>query len=637
MAKSNNIYLDNYLYEEAIEKYFNKLIDKIKFDVMTISSKEALGYILAEPVFAEASSPNFTASAMDGIAVDFNKTLMASESNHVTLKKGEDYMVVDTGDYIEPKYNAVIMVENLIRIDDDTVKITSPIGFFENIRSTGEDIVNTQMILPSYHKIRPVDIGAIIAGGVSHIKVIKPFNVGIMPTGTEIVDVEKGEFEKGDIIDSNSYMLKALVEEMGYKACVNDIVEDDYDLLKQNIIKLTDENDIVLINAGSSAGREDFTKDILAELGEVVLHGVAIKPGKPVILAIVNNKMVVGIPGYPVATYIIFEKVIKPILEKLLNQKSNVNKIKAVLTKAIYSSLKHLEFVRMTLGYVNGKWIATPLARGAGVSLSLVESDGILAVPKDIEGYNRGEEVEIILSKNVSELENRLVSIGSHDLILDFVKTDFITSKSEFSVTSSHLGSFGGLFALKNKECIIAPIHILDENTGTYNIETVKQFFKDEKMVLIKGVKRQQGLIVQEGNPKGIERIEDVVNCKYVNRQASSGTYILLKYLLKEKNIESDDVIGFDFNVPTHFDVAVNIKDGVADCGLGIYSVAKSLGLDFVFVANEEYDFLLREEDLERADVKQFIKSLKSENVKQRIISTGGYEIDDIGEVVYID
>ncbi len=635
--KSENVYLDNLLYKDAIEKYSDILKEKMTLETVKISTKDSLGYTLALPVYAEVSSPNFTASAMDGIAIDYIKTLEASDSNHVTLRKDVDYMVVDTGDYIQPQYNAVIMVEDLIKIDSDTIKITSPIGFFENIRSTGEDIVKTQMILPSYHKIRPVDIGALLAGGVEHITVFKPLNIGILPTGTEIVDITKGDFEVGDIIDSNSHMLKALVEEMGFRGNVSNIVEDNYELLRDTIEKLTFENDVVFINAGSSAGREDFTKDILAELGEVIVHGVAIKPGKPVILAVVNNKMVVGIPGYPVACYMIFEKIIKPILNNLFKTRNAENILKCNLTKRVTSSLKHLEFVRVKVGFVNDKWVATPLARGAGVSMSLVECDGILEVPKEYEGFNAGEEIEVKLSKSLDEIKNQLIVIGSHDLILDFIKDDLVSNKNGIGLSSTHLGSFGGVLTLKNKECFLAPIHILDEEKGEYNISTIKKFFTGESMALIKGVQRQQGLIVKKGNPLNIQGIEDLNRVKYVNRQRGSGTFILLEHLIKKANIQNEEIIGFDFNVPTHFDVAINVKEGVADCGLGVYSVANALDLDFIPIANEDYDFLMYKKDFESVKGQIFFESLKSKNIKEKLLLAGGYSVENIGEVMFFE
>ncbi len=635
--RSENVYLDNYFYDEALKKYTSVVKSNMKFETETISTKESLGYVLCNAVYAKVSSPNFTASAMDGIAIDYVKTLEATETNHVVLTKNIDYMEVDTGDYIESKYNAVIMIENLIKLSDDTVKITEPVGFFQNIRSMGEDIVKTEMILPSFHKIRPVDVGALIAGGIQYVEVIKPFKIGIMPTGTEIVDVSKKSFEVGDIIDSNSYMLKALVEEMGFYANVNKIVKDDYNLLKENIINLTNDNDIVFINAGSSAGREDFTKDILNEIGEVILHGIAIKPGKPVILAIVNNKMVVGIPGYPVSCYIIFEKVIKPILNNLLKKYVDENVLNVTLTKKIYSSLKHLEFVRVKVGFVNNKWVATPLARGAGVSMSLVECDGILEIPKNTEGYNEGEIVQVKLNKSKEHLKNKIVCIGSHDLLINVIRDVLIQKDFNFNISSTNTGSFGGILALKNKECVLAPIHILDENDGTYNINVVKKYFKGEKMALIRGVGRKQGLVVQKNNPKQIKNIKDVTSLKYINRQQGSGTYILFNYLLKQNGIKRDDVTGFDFNVPTHFDVAVNVKNDIADCGLAIYSVAKALDLDFINVANEQYDFLIRADDLKNENVKKFIEVLKSDFIKNQLLEIGGYDLNDIGEVIFID
>ncbi|MFV0440874.1 MAG: molybdopterin biosynthesis protein [Lachnospirales bacterium] len=634
--KSDNIYLDNYTYSEALAKYSEEISKVVCLKKIEISAKDSLGYVLAKPVFAKSSSPNFTASAMDGIAVDYKKTSLASETNYITLEKDKDYMVVDTGDYIKPCYNAVIMVEDLFDVKDGTVKIASPIGFFENIRSAGEDIVTTQMILPRFHKIRPVDIGAILAGGVSMLTVFKPLSVGIMATGSEIVDVTKGTLETGDIIDSNSYMLRGLVQEMGLKASTYGVTIDDYCLLKEKVAQLTLENDIVLINAGSSAGREDFTKNILEELGEVFVHGIAIKPGKPVILAIVNHKIVIGLPGYPVACYMIFEKVIKPIINNILKQQTQENILNCTLIKRVNSSLKHLEFVRVKIGFVNNKWIATPLARGAGASMSLVECDGVLEVPKEYEGYEKGEVVPVKLTRHIDEIKNQIIVVGSHDMILDFVKDTLLKDERGTTLSSTHLGSFGGVMALRNKECFVAPIHILDDKTGVYNVDIVKKFFGNEKMVLIKGVKRQQGLIVKKGNPLNINRIEDVIKHTYVNRQVGSGTYILLEHLLNQADINNKDIAGFDFNVPTHFDVAINVKESVADCGLGVYSVAKALDLDFVHIANEDYDFLMYENDFNSDMGQLFIETLKSEKVKKLLDEAKGYEHEGIGEIIHI-
>lgn len=635
--KSNNIYLNNYTYDEAIKKYTSAIKEVFDMQEIKISTKDSLGYVLSKPAFAKVSAPNFTASAMDGIAVDYIKTLGASENNYIILKKNIDYEVVDTGDYIKPIYNCVIMVEDLIHVDKDTVKITSPIGFFENIRSTGEDIVKTQMILPSYHKIRAVDIGALLSGGIENVYVCKPLSVAIMPTGTEIVDISKGNLDVGEIIDSNSYMLKALAKEIDLDATVTDIVKDDYNLIKEKISELTSKNDIVFVNAGSSAGREDFTRDVLNELGKVIVHGVAIKPGKPVVLSIVNNKMVVGIPGYPVASYIIFDRIIKPIINNIFQIKSTDYKLNCTLTKRINSSLKYMEFIRVKIGFVNGKWVATPLARGAGVSMSLVESDAILCVPKAYEGFEKGEQVEVNLSKPLDELKKQIVSIGSHDLIIDIIKDALVKEGNEINIGSTHVGSLGGILTLKNKECFMAPIHILDEETGKYNTGIINQFFKNEKMALIKGVKREQGLIVKKGNPLNIQGINDLKRCKYVNRQRGSGTYILLEYLIKQANIDKKDITGFGFSVPTHFDVAINVKEGIADCGLGIYSVAKALDLDFVKIANEDYDFLMYYDDLETEKTKAFIKALKSDVVKKELEKACGYELDGIAEVMIFE
>ncbi|MCM1992547.1 molybdopterin biosynthesis protein [Oceanirhabdus seepicola] len=634
---AQKVYLSNYELEDAIKMYFNKLTNLRKEKEM-VNTWDANGRVTSEAIYSLMSSPFYNSSAMDGIAVKSSATIGATDRNQIVLEEGKEYIVVDTGDPIPKEFDSVIMIEDLIRVDDNKVKIYKSAVPWQHIRALGEDIVENQLIIPSNHKIRPVDLGAMIAGGVNKVEVYKRPRVGIIPTGTEIVEPGT-ELKVGDIIEFNTRTFSAQVENWGGKPNRYNIVDDVYEDIKKSVKTAAEENDVVLINAGSSAGREDYTAKVIEELGEVVLHGVAIKPGKPVILGIVDNKPVIGIPGYPVSAYFIMELIVKKLIESYQGIESKALKeVKATLSRRVMSSLKHLEFVRMKLGYVGNKLIATPLTRGAGATMSLVRADGILEIPQSSEGIEAGEEIKVKLLKEEEDIKNTIVCIGSHDPIIDII-SDFIHMRNkEYYLSSAHVGSMGGIMALKKEETHIAPIHLLDMESGEYNTSYVKKYLPDKNIYLIKGVKRLQGLIVKKGNPLNIKGFKDIAdgNKKFVNRQRGSGTRLLLDYNLKKLGINPNEILGYEREEFTHLSVAAAVAAGDVDCGLGVYSAAEMMDLDFIPLCKEEYDVAVPEEYLEMDIIKEFIKVIKSEEFSKELDRLGGYEYSSIGEIVKI-
>ena len=629
-----NLYLKTISVEEAYNKYYDALksINYNFFDTEYINTIDSLGRITSEAIYAKNNSPAFNAAAMDGVCVDSKITKNASEENPVILKIGKDIKVVDTGDPINNPYDAVIMAEDLIQIDENAYKIISPVSGWENVRPIGEDIVKGEMILESNHIIKPIDIGALVAGGIVGFNCYKKKNVGIIPTGDEIVNITN-DLKEGDIIDSNSYMIKSLIEESGGIGRRYDIVKDNYELIKNIVIKSVDENDITIINAGSSAGTEDYTVHVLKELGEVIVHGVSMKPGKPVILAIVNNKPVIGLPGYPLSAYLAFDLFVKG----LITNKNFVNEeIEAVVSKRLISSLKHREFVRVKVGKVNDKYIASPLNRGAASQMSMVRADGVLSIPQNSEGVEAGEKCKVRLLKTKESLNNTLLSIGSHDILMDIVADIMSKKYKDVSLSSTHVGSMGGLMALKRGETIIAPTHLLDENNGTYNVDIIKEIFGEGKISLIKGFDRIQGIIVKKGNPLNIKGLEDLVKYRFVNRQRGAGTRVLLDYKLKRLNINPKDINGYDKEVATHMAVAASVQSPYVDLGLGVKSAADSMNLDFIEIGIEEYDFAIETKNLNDDKVKKFIEVINSDELKNELIKIGGYGFSNLGKIINI-
>ncbi len=626
-------YISNMDLEQAKQQFFQRIaLEKPGPDIEEIDVYQALARITAKSVYARISSPHYNAAAMDGIALIAEETYGAAEIRPILLKKEKDYVYVNTGNAVSMPHNAVIMIEDVMDIDDKTIQIIAPAHPWQHIRPVGEDIVAGEMILTSGHKIRPVDIGALLSGGIETLWVYKKPFVGILPTGSELVE-NFNDLSEGKIPESNSRVFMGLVSEYGgtpnrYSPC-----RDDYPLLKETILKCIGENDILLINAGASAGTKDYTVKILREIGEVIVHGIAMKPAKPTILAIVSGKPVIGIPGYPVSSYLSFELFVKPLIHRLtgvLDEKPRIQK--AFVSRRIVSSLKYEEFVRVSMGKVGGRFIATPLTRGAGVTMSLVQADGIIVIPRLSEGIEAGSEVEVKMITRPEDIEKTVVSIGSHDLIMDEIS-------DMMKLSSAHVGSMGGIMAVGRGECHIAPIHLLDEDTGKYNISYIQKYLKGKKIALIRGLKRLQGFMVQKGNPCHIREFRDLTGepIVFVNRQRGSGTRILLDYHLKKLGIDPADIKGYEREMVTHMAVAVSVKTGSAHVGLGVESAAVSVGLDFVPFGYENYDFAVPYEYLNDIGIQRFMMVLKSAEFRKRVNAIGGYEFENPGEIVFVN
>lgn len=637
MGKKRNLYLQTIPVEEAREKYLSavsRIID-VKFE--TIDVIDSLDRVTAKAVYARYSSPLFNASAMDGIAVKAADTSEATETNPVILSE-DQYVVVDTGDPIHPPCDAVIMAEDIVETDEG-VRINASAHSWQHIRPIGEDIVAGEMILPSSHKIRPIDIGVLLSAGILKIDVVKKPEVAIFPTGTEIIEPD-AEIEDGSIIESNSRMFENMVTVAGGIGHRFPPIIDDYEQIRDQVSAAVDTHDMVIVNAGSSAGTEDFTVHVLRELGEVLVHGVAVKPGKPVILAIVRGKPVIGLPGYPVSAYIGFENFVTPIIQMMAKRTEKLTEtVEAHISKRLVSSLKHKEYVRVKVGKVGDKFVAAPLARGAGAAMSLVRADGFCVIDQSSEGVEAGEKVNIDLYRSRNEIENTVVIIGSHDLILDVIADIMPNKYRNMFVSSTHVGSMGGLMALRRGEAHMAPIHLLDEATGEYNVSYIKKMFK-EPMALIKGVHRIQGIMVKKGNPLGIKGIADLAasggSIRYVNRQRGAGTRVLFDYRLKKENIDPSSITGYDREMATHMAVAAAVASDGADAGMGVLSAAKAMDLDFIEVGPEEYDFAIPAEYLQLPHIKAFIEILQSDEFRGRIEELGGYSAENAGNIIMI-
>jgi putative molybdopterin biosynthesis protein len=639
-GRQRKVYLEDIPLQEALQRLFSALEKVGGLDLLPeeqIPIQEGTSRITARPIWAEISSPHYHASAMDGVAVRAEDTNLASESSPIQLKIGEQAQWIDTGEPLPTEYNAVIMVEHVQPVEEGIIEIISPVAPWQHVRPMGENIVASELVLPENHILRPLDLGAIGASGITHIEVRHRPRVAIIPTGSELV--QPGESLKpGNIIEFNSLMLAGLVEEWGGAVTRFDPLPDDPERLKTAIKQALAEHDMVVVNAGSSAGSEDYTASAIADLGEVLVHGIAIRPGHPVVLGIVGSKSVIGIPGYPVSAVLTLELLVKPLIHHRLGVASPQRpKIEAVMTRKVLSPMGEDEFLRVKLGKVGNKVVATPLQRGAGMIMSLVRADGLMCIPRFSEGVHEGEKVWIELQRPPEDVENTIVIIGSHDLTLDVMANHLHKQHPELSLSSSNVGSLGGLLALKRGEAHLAGSHLLDEETGEYNIPAVRRLLPDQDIVLVNLVYRQQGLIVAKGNPKGITSLQglSLPNVRFVNRQREAGTRVLLDFKLRELGMMPEQIKGYDHAEFTHMAVAAAVASGIADAGLGILAAAKALNLDFIPLWKERYDLVIPRSYYESPLLEPLLGILRQPSFQADVEALGGYDTSQMGEVVY--
>jgi len=632
-------YLTNVPLAKAREEYL-KLLEGYGYGPKTevIPVYEACGRVTAHAVYAHICAPHYAASAMDGVAVKAKDTFGATETTPVTLD-ARQHTVLDTGDPIPEDCDAVIMVEDIVRNADGSITIHEAAAPWQHIRQIGEDICAGEMILASHMEVSPAAIGAMIAGGVLEIEVIRKPVVGIIPTGDEIIP-PCTDPKPGDILEFNGSIFSAMVKSWGAEAHVYPIVPDKFEQIKAMVARAAEECDLVILNAGSSAGREDFSARVIRELGEVLYHGIAMKPGKPAILGCKGETPILGVPGYPVSGIIVIEQLLKPLIDRWLKVSAAVPEYaKAVLTRPVVSGLKYQEFVRVRMGYVGDKLMASPLSRGSGVVSSFMKADGILEVPQGLEGYEAGAEVNVRLLSRVDKLENTIVVIGSHDPLLDELGDMLHVADNDVYMSSSHVGSMGGIMAIRRGEAHAAGCHLLNTENGEYNIAFMKKYFPKGGVKLIRCVGRQQGLMVAKGNPLNIQKFSDIARdgIRYVNRQRGSGTRILTDYLCKQENLDVSGIYGYDREELTHTSVAVQIVSGSADAGMGIYSAAKLYDLDFIPICIEEYDLIIPDRAWDTPQVQQMIATMKSEAFREKILAMGGYTLDNPGEIIPLD
>jgi putative molybdopterin biosynthesis protein len=507
---------------------------------------------------------------MDGFAVRSIDTAGISDRDPLVLVIGSQSKYLDTGDPLPDWADAVVPIEQVEpvgggenRLDWTSIIIRTPFSPWSHVRLLGEDIVATELVIPAGHKLRPVDLGAVAGSGHQSVIVRRKPRVAILPTGSELV--RGGASPKpGEIIEFNSLVIAAQIEQWGGQPTRFEIIPDDFDQIQAKIQELMDDHDLILILAGSSAGSEDYTARVVASLGEVLVHGVAVRPGHPVILGLLEHLgaegtqsrflPVIGVPGYPVSAALTGEIFIEPLLARWLGREPNKPRtIKAIMTRKVHSKMGDEEYLRVTVGKVGDRVIAAPLSRGAGTITSLVRADGIVRIPSGIQGLQAGDQVKVDLYRTREDIDKTILVLGSHDLTIDLIAQR--VAMHDRRLSSANLGSLGGLVALRRNEAHLAGCHLLDPETGEYNLSYIREMLPDLSVTVVTLVHREQGLILPRGNPKGINSLESLrrEDVDFINRQRGSGTRLLLDYQLNQLAIAADDVPGYEWEEYTHF------------------------------------------------------------------------------------
>jgi len=632
-------YLDKLSLADALNKLKNNF-KNLRTETEKIKTSKAEGRVTVNGVKARRSAPDYYASAMDGIAVKAQKTEGASERNPIQLEIGSDAVPVDTGDPIPEQFNAVIKIEEVNQIDKNTYSIEKGVPAWNHIRSIGESAVKGNLLVTAAHRLNDYDLGALLEAGVTEIEVYKKPQVTIIPTGDELISADKTP-KKGELVEFNSQMVRAALRKWGAEVKITEIIPDQKDLIEKTFTEAVKESEMVIILSGSSAGRGDYTIDILKNRGEILFHGVNIMPGKPLIAAKAAAKPIFGLPGYPLSAWLDNQLFIRELIYLLQGvQAPAFNQIEAEVKRKVPSDIGLEEFLRVNLiTDAEDQYIAVPLKRGSSAMESIVKADGIMRIAENKEGLHPGDRGPVILLKEKNKIKDNLLLIGSHDLSLDLIRNEVYKRNYNFDLKLQTVGSMAGLTALRRGESNLAGAHLLDPETGEYNMSYLKRFFKGQKLVLLNLVHREQGLYLKPGNPKKIKNINDLIkdDINYINRQRGAGTRVLFDYLLTQNEIDPAKITGYEKDEFTHIAAAAAVGRGSADAALGIRAAAEVMKVDFLPLVEEKYDLIFREEVLDDHRIQNLIGLINKEEIKNEIEKLGGYKCRDTGKIEILD
>ncbi len=640
-----------------VEGIVSKYVKLEPAGVEEVSLEDALGRVLAEDVYAPLDHPPFDRSEVDGYAVRAEDTFGADEENPAELqvigsiRVGEQStrevkpgctLEIATGAMLPRGANAVVMEEHTHR-DGDRVLIYKSVAPGQNVATAGSDISMGDLLLRKGTRLDPRSIGVLAAMGVRRVRVYRRVRVAVFSTGDEVV--EPGEpIRPGQVYDVNSFYMISALREMGVHADFAGHLPDNFDVMRDTLAEAIRKYDVVITSGGTSAGAGDLVYRVIDNLGKpgVLVHGLRIKPGKPTVIGVVEGKLFFGMPGFPLSCAMVFDRIVKPLIAKLAGlELPPARRVRARFPYRLRAGGGRAWLLPVSLVDTGDGYAAYPVSLSSGAVSPLLAADGYVFVPENKEIIEEGEIVEATLFTE-SVRPSSLVVIGSHDIALSRIlaATGLIRESKIIPV-----GSLRGWHAAARGEADIAPTHLLDEETGEYNVPFIRKLGLQGKVRLVRGYKRRVGLLVRKGNPKNIRGIEDLLrsDIAFVNRVKGSGIRTLLDIMLRriarEKGIVFDELVsrikGYTYEVRTHTAVAAAVAQGRADVGLAAEIAARLYNLDFIPLSEEIVDFIIPSERMEKQSVKNFIESLRTNSIRELLNSLPGYDaLPETGRVI---
>ncbi|MEM2018546.1 MAG: molybdopterin biosynthesis protein [Zestosphaera sp.] len=619
--------------------------------VELVSLREGLGRVLAEDVYAVYDYPPFDRSEVDGYAVNSVSLVGVEEDSPARLRlKGSvkigdrpsievgvgEAAEIDTGAAIPRGADSVVMVEYSKRVDDYVYVYTSVVPG-DNVARAGSDVMRGELVLRRGTLLGPAELATLAAAGVSKVNVFVKPRVGIVSVGSELVDVEEGVLQDYKIFEVTSHYVASSLLELGAVPRFYGIVPDDERVLESALKKALGENDVVITAGGTSAGAEDLTYRVVESLGKpgIIIHGLKVKPGKPTIVAVIGGKLVFGLPGFPLSSAMIFRSVVAPVISRLAGLPASYwggPEVRAVVLQRVLGVRGRAALVPVALVMRGNVLAAYPVLSPSGSIRVLTYTDGFIEVPEDTLVVNEGSEVVVKLFRRFWKAPE-LVFIGSHDYVIDEL-IRLATKEPNYKLINS--GSLGGLLAVGRGEADLCGTHLLDEESGEYNLPYLKKLNLASQAVLVGGWVREIGFLLPRNNPKNIKSFKDLFreDVVFINRNRGSGTRTLidinLRAAARELGINPDEipriVRGYLNEAKTHNGVAVAVLQGRADVGVGVRHAAEMYGLEFIKIGDEIYDLVIRKDSMNKEPVRKILEILSSEKINEVLSNYAGYK-----------
>ena len=573
---------------------------------------DCLGRIVAEPVYAKYSVPEVNLSAMDGIAVRSRDTIGASDQCPLTLTH---FIRVNTGNIIPPDFDAVVMIEDTWE-SGDAFTIRKSAAPWQHVRPAGEDIRENRLVLPRGHEIRAFDVGALATYGITHVNVVTA-NIGIIPTGSELVPLGTRP-APGQVVESNTIMAQVFLESMGARCSRTAIVPDDPTLIGDTLSEAVENNDLVIISAGSSAGTRDFTADVISSLGELLFHGVAVKPGKPVMLGRIKGKPVLGLPGYPLAAQTMLREFAAPLLETWGLAPPHRHTVRIRLATPIVTDIGFDEFIPVFVGRIGDTCWGTPHSRGAGVQMATVKANAYVHVPAALEGFETGHEVDAFLTTDPRSIDRTVLLTGTLDPVLEEL-ANLVHDRGLF-IHASATGNIRALLALESRSCHIVSL-TLPAPSLLEDCRFLVQHIPNDGLILVHLAMMEQGIASREPIT-----LDDLPRLRWINSRKDTSIRVVFDNLLKERGLAPSQIDGYGHEVTGVQTIAAAIRNGFADAGMCSSGVAHAYGLHFLPVAHEHYELAFRHDMLCDGRIMEIVQLVQSPEFKKLLDDSGGYD-----------